>query len=60
MIVYPVTVFCKIAENVAEKRPVSFFARDRRIGDVADIKSFMRKSVYKTSVWSHPNLMGLH
>lgn len=55
---YPVTVYCKIAADSSVKRPVSFFARDRRIGDVVEIKSFMRKSVSKTSVWSHPHLMG--
>ncbi|MBE2223413.1 MAG: ATP-binding protein [Anaerolineae bacterium] len=55
---YPVTIYCKIAADASVKRPVSFFARDRRIGDVVEIKSFMRKSVFKTSVWSHPNLMG--
>lgn len=55
---FPVTIYCKIATESSVKRPVSFFARDRRIGEVVEIKSFMRKSVYKTSVWSHPNLMG--
>ena len=55
---FPVTIYCKIAADSPLKRPVSFFARDRRIGDVADIKSFMRRSAAKTSVWSHPNLMG--
>ena len=55
--VYPVTVHCKIAAEPV-KRPVSFFARGRRISDVAEIKSFMRKSVHKTSVWGHPNLVG--
>jgi hypothetical protein len=56
--VFPVTIYCKIAADSPLKRPISFFARDRRIGDVADIKSFMRRSAAKTSVWSHPNLMG--
>ncbi|PID85597.1 MAG: hypothetical protein CSB13_07475 [Chloroflexi bacterium] len=55
---FPVVVYCKIAAEPPAKRPVSFFARDRRIGDVAEIKSFMRKSRHKTSVWSHPNLLG--
>ncbi len=55
---FPVTIYCKIAADSPLKRPVSFFARDRRIGDVAEIKSFMRRSAAKTSVWSHPNLMG--
>lgn len=55
---FPVTIYCKIIADASAKRPISFFARDRRIGDVVDIKSFMRKSVHKTSVWSHPNLIG--
>ncbi len=41
-----------------EKRLIGFFARDRRIAGIVDIKSFMRKSVHKTSVWNHPNLLG--
>jgi len=48
---------CQIA-NQPLNRPVSFFARGRRIGQVTEIKSFMRKSVHKTSVWSHPHLVG--
>ena len=55
--IYPLEVSCKITAQPAH-RPVRFFARGRRIGDVTDIKSFMRKSVYKTSVWDHPNLTG--
>lgn len=55
--VYPVELVCKIAQQPV-RRPVSFFARGRRISDVAEIKSFMRKSAHKTSVWSHPNLIG--
>lgn len=54
---YPLLVSCKITAQPAQ-RPVRFFARGRRIGDVTDIKSFMRKSVYKTSVWDHPHLTG--
>lgn len=56
--VYPVTVFLKAAQATAVHRPVSFFARGRRIGDAADIKSFMRKSAAKTAVWTHPHLTG--
>ncbi|MFO7681113.1 MAG: ATP-binding protein [Chloroflexota bacterium] len=56
--VYPVDLFLKVAVETAVQRPVSFFARGRRIGHAADIKSFMRKSVYKTAVWSHPHLTG--
>lgn len=54
---YAVEMRFKIA-NQPLKRPASFFARGRRIGDVVDIKSFMRKSLFKTSVWNHPNLIG--
>lgn len=56
-LIYPVELSCKVAAK-PQKRPVCFFARGRRIGEVAEIKSFMRKSRYKTSVWGHPNLIG--
>ncbi|MBP6469837.1 MAG: sensor histidine kinase [Chloroflexi bacterium] len=56
--VFPVTVFLKVAQATAVYRPVSFFARGRRIGEATDIKSFMRKSVAKTAVWGHPHLTG--
>jgi len=39
-------------------RTVRFFARGRRINNVAEIKSFIRKSAFKTSVWGHPHLLG--
>ena len=55
--IYPVTLVCQIASEPLN-RPVSFFARGRRIGQVTEIKSFMRKSVHKTSVWRHPHLVG--
>lgn len=54
---FPVTVHLKVAA-APQRRPVSFFARGRRIGAATDIKSFMRKSAHKTSVWGHPNLIG--
>lgn len=56
--IFPVTVFLKVAQATAVHRPVSFFARGRRIGEAADIKSFMRKSAAKTAVWAHPHLTG--
>jgi len=56
--VYPVTVFLKVGRETAVPRLVSFFARGRRVGAAGDMKSFMRKSAAKTSVWSHPRLMG--
>lgn len=55
--VYPVALVCQIASQPLY-RPVSFFARGRRIGQVAEIRSFMRKSVHKTRVWGHPHLVG--
>ncbi|MCA9956749.1 MAG: hypothetical protein KC434_18595, partial [Anaerolineales bacterium] len=48
---------CQIASEPLN-RPVSFFFFVRRIGQVTEIKSFMRKSVHKTSVWRHPHLVG--
>ena len=56
--VYPVELLLKVAEETAVHRPVSFFARGRRVGAAADMKSFMRKSVYKTAVWGHSHLTG--
>jgi hypothetical protein len=56
--VYPVELFLKVARETAVPRPVSFFARGRRISHADDIKSFMRKSVAKTAVWGHPHLTG--
>lgn len=56
--VYPVEVYLKVAAGTGANRPVSFFARGRRINDVAEIKSFIRKSTHKTALWSHPNLIG--
>src|SRR5262245_1534577 len=32
--------------------------RGRRINENAEIKSFIRKSNHRTSVWGHPNLLG--
>ena len=55
---YPIEVHLKIADFEAPGRTVRFFARGRRINQVTEIKSFMRKSVYRTSVWGHPHLLG--
>ena len=55
---YPVDVHLKIADFEVPGRTVRFFARGRRINQVTEIKSFLRKSVYRTSVWGHPHLLG--
>lgn len=55
---YPVELFLTVAGETAVPRPVSFFARGRRIGEATEIKSFMRKSGGKTAVWGHPHLTG--
>jgi hypothetical protein len=55
---FPIEVYLKIARNKATAPPLSFFARGRRVNEPADIKSFIRKSVYKSSVWGHPHLLG--
>ncbi|MDX1521225.1 MAG: hypothetical protein R3264_06335, partial [Anaerolineae bacterium] len=56
--IYPVDVHLKIADFEVPGRNVRFFARGRRINHVTEIKSFIRKSVYRTSVWGHPHLLG--
>ena len=55
---FPVEVHLKVAEVEVPGRTVRFFARGRRVNHVAEIKSFIRKSVYRTSVWGHPHLLG--
>jgi len=55
---YPVEVYLKIADFEVPGRTIRFFARGRRINHVAEIKSFIRKSVFRTSVWGHPHLLG--
>lgn len=55
---YPVEVHLKIADFEVPGRTVRFFARGRRVNQVAEIKSFLRKSAYRTSVWGHPHLLG--
>jgi hypothetical protein len=55
---YPVDVYLKIAAVEVPGRTARFFARGRRVNQVAEIKSFMRKSAYRTSVWGHPHLLG--
>jgi hypothetical protein len=56
--VYPIELYLKIASQPLPGKNASFFARGRRIAPVSEIKSFMRKSNYATSLWGHPNLVG--
>jgi hypothetical protein len=53
-----VEVHLKVVEAEVPGRAARFFSRGRRINDVAEIKSFIRKSHQRTSVWGHPNLLG--
>lgn len=55
---YPVEVHLKVADFEVPGRTVRFFARGRRVNQVSEIKSFLRKSAYRTSVWGHPHLLG--
>lgn len=57
-VTYPVEIHLKVAEVEAPGRTARFFARGRRVNQVAEIKSFIRKSAYRTSVWGHPHLLG--
>ncbi len=56
--IYPVEIYLKVATDPHPNRAASFFARGRRINNVPEIKSFMRKSSLKTGLWSHPHLLG--
>jgi hypothetical protein len=56
--IYPVEVHLKVADVEVPDRMARFFARGRRINEVAEIKSFIRKSRHRTSVWGHPHLLG--
>ncbi len=53
-----VEVHLKVVEAEVPGRAARFFSRGRRINEVAEIKSFIRKSNHRTSVWGHPNLLG--
>ncbi len=53
-----IEVHLKVAEAEVPGRAARFFARGRRINEIAEIKSFIRKSRFHTSVWGHPNLLG--
>ena len=55
---YPIEVHLKIADVEVPGRTARFFARGRRVNQVSEIKSFIRKSAYRTSVWGHPHLLG--
>lgn len=56
--IYPVEVHLHVADTEVPGRGVRFFARGRRINHVSEIKSFIRKSTYRTSAWGHPHLLG--
>lgn len=55
---YPVEVHLKVTEVEFPSRATRFFARGRRISEVARIGSFVRKSNGKVSLWGHPHLIG--
>jgi len=42
----------------AWQRPARFFAKGRRIGNMANINSFARGSARRWDVWAHPQLVG--
>ncbi|MCB0208396.1 MAG: sensor histidine kinase [Anaerolineae bacterium] len=55
---YPIAMQLMVARDKQPDRAVSFFVRGRRINDAVQIKSFMRKSNFKTRLWGHPHLLG--
>src|SRR5258706_1585212 len=56
--IYPVEVRLKVADIEVPGRAARFFARGRRINEMAEIKSFIRRSIHRTSIWGHPHLLG--
>ncbi len=55
---YPIQVYLKVTPQPQPGQAASFFARGRRVAAAVEIKSFMRKSHYATSLWGHPHLVG--
>lgn len=45
----------RVAETLSQAR---FFAKGRRIGNIASIGSFVKDSAHRWDVWSHPQLVG--
>lgn len=56
--IYPVEVHLKVSALEVPGRSARFFARGRRINEISEIKSFIRRSNHRTSVWGHPHLLG--
>jgi hypothetical protein len=56
--IYPLEVRLKVSEIEVQGREARFFARGRKINEIAQIKSFIRRSGHRTSVWGHPHLLG--
>ena len=48
----------KVSEVEVPGRAARFFARGRRINEIKEIRSFIKKSKYRTGVWGHPHLLG--
>ena len=55
---HAVHVHLKVTDVEFPNRAARFFARGRRINDVARVASFLRKSEGKVSLWGHPHLIG--
>jgi hypothetical protein len=55
---YQIEIRLKASEIEIPDRAARFFARGRRINEIAEIKSFIRKSLHRTSIWGHPHLLG--
>jgi len=54
----PIKIYLKVTDQILpNKRPI-FLNKGRRIEEIKNIKSFMNKSKYRTSLWGHSNLTG--
>jgi hypothetical protein len=54
----PIKIYLKVTDEIIlNKRPI-FINKGRRIEEVQNIKSFLNKSKYRSSLWGHSNLTG--
>jgi len=55
---FSIEVALKVSSVPLPDRTPRFFARGRRINEVASMRSFVAKSRHRTSVWGHDHLLG--
>eukprot|EP01126_Amoeba_proteus_P055720 TRINITY_DN6935_c0_g7_i3.p1 TRINITY_DN6935_c0_g7~~TRINITY_DN6935_c0_g7_i3.p1 ORF type:complete len:376 (-),score=64.72 TRINITY_DN6935_c0_g7_i3:183-1310(-) len=56
---FPVMLDMVVSYTDEASHKVRFFSKGRRINEVAHIPSFMKHSMYKKTLWGHPQLLGV-